>query len=56
MMSRLAELRQQVMFIAAGIGELVPYGGDEHDETRCPECWSIVADGVLRCAGCGYPN
>ena len=56
-MSRLNELRQHLQFIAAGIGDLVPYGDGSDPETpRCPECSSIWADGAARCAGCGYPD
>lgn len=56
-MPSLAELKQHLAFIAAGIDDLVPYGdGSDSDASRCPECWWIWPQDAVRCAGCGYPG
>jgi hypothetical protein len=50
------DLRQHLRFIAAGIGDLVPYGdGSDPDAAHCPECWALWEPSAERCADCGFP-
>lgn len=55
MMATLDELHQHLGFIAAGIGDLVPYGdGSDPDAEHCPECYWLWPPEALRCEGCGF--
>jgi hypothetical protein len=53
---RRCEIRQELLFAAAGLGDLVNTDDEEDDAPRCPECWWVLPDGAERCAGCGYPD
>jgi hypothetical protein len=55
---RRREIRQELVFAAAGIGDLVNTEPDEDEDgaPRCPECGWIWPESAERCAGCGYPE